>query len=44
MLKWRGWQELDNQLAQHFGVSVQWAKKHRVQYEKEIGPIPRNQE
>lgn len=44
ILKWRGWNELDQQLAQHFGVSVQWAKKHRIQYEKEVGPIPRKQE
>ena len=44
ILKWRNLTELDKALAQHFGVSVQWAKKHRIQYEAEVAPIPRKQE
>jgi hypothetical protein len=44
ILKWRNMSDLDRALAHHFGVSAQWAKKHRVQYEIEVGPIPRKQE
>jgi hypothetical protein len=43
ILKWRSWVDLDRQLAQHFGVSTEWAKKHRIEYEKNVGPIPRTQ-
>jgi len=40
-VSWKTLRELDERLATYFDVSARWARTHRIEYEREVEPIPR---